>query len=157
MKLGIATEETWDFLHEIYADLSEHYEVSLFKRKTASPPFFKERVNRYLLRRNMQNFMQPNDVVFFEWASELLALATHLPKTCGIVTRLHRYEMYQWVDRINWDAVDKIILVSQAKVKEFSARFPQQAHKVVMVYEAVSLDRFQFIKFGGNDIHNCRQ
>jgi glycosyltransferase involved in cell wall biosynthesis len=92
----------------------------------------------------MQNFMRANDVIFFEWASELLALASHLPKTCGIVTRLHRYEMYQWVDRINWDAVDKIILVSQAKVKEFTARFPQQAPKVVMIYEAVSLNRFQF-------------
>lgn len=144
MKLGIVTEETWDFLHEIYADLSEHHQTNLFKRKTVNPPFFKERVNRYLLRRNMQNFMNANDVIFFEWASELLALATHLPKTCGIVTRLHRYEMYQWVDQINWDAVDKIILVSQAKVKEFVSKFPEQAHKVVMLYEAVSLDRFQF-------------
>ena len=144
MKLGIVIEETWDFLHEIYADLSEHHQVSLFKRKTVDPPFFKERINRYKLNQDLQTFMRENDVLFFEWASELLALATHLPKTCGIVTRLHRYEMYQWVDQINWENVDKLILVSNAKVKEFSTRFPDQAHKVVMIPEAVSLDRFRF-------------
>jgi len=144
MQLGIVIEETWDFLHEIFADLSDHHQTSLFERKTLQLPFFKERVNRYLLIQNMRNFMQENDVLFFEWASELLALATHLPKTCGIVTRLHRYEMYEWVDRINWHNVDKIILVSKAKVKEFSTRFPDQAHKVVMIPEAVSLDRFDF-------------
>jgi len=152
MKLGIIIEETWDFLHEIYADLTEHHQVSLFKRKTANPLFFKERVNRYLLNQGLKKFMQENDVLFFEWASELLVLATHLPKTCGIVTRLHRYEMYQWVDLINWENVDKLILVSNAKVKEFAARFPDQAHKVVMIPEAVSLDRFQFKPkpFGGD-------
>ena len=57
-------------------------------------------------------------MVFFEWASVLLANATHLQKQSGIVTRLHRYEMYHSVEWVNWEAVDKIILVSQAK-KEF--------------------------------------
>ncbi len=144
MKTGIIIEETWDFFTEIYADFSERHQTSLFKRKPIKPPFFKERINRYLLNRNMRNFMRENDVLFFEWSSELLALASHLPKTCGIVTRLHRYEMYEWVDRINWDNVDKLILVSNAKVKEFSTRFPEQAHKVMMIPEAVSLNRFQF-------------
>ena len=67
-----------------------------------------------------------------------------MKKTCGIVTRLHRYEMYQWVDQVNWEAVDKVILVSQAKRQEFSARFPQFAGKVVVIPEATSLEKFQF-------------
>jgi hypothetical protein len=72
--------------------------------------------------------MKKKDVVFFEFASDLLAMtAYHLPKTCPIVTRLHRYEMYKWVDLINWEAVDKIILVSHAKKKEFVNRFPNLA------------------------------
>jgi glycosyltransferase involved in cell wall biosynthesis len=96
--------------------------------------------------------MQVNDVVFFEWASELLSIATHLPKRCGIVTRLHRYEMYEWVDRIIWDNVDKIILVSQTKFEEFIKRFPEQASKVVVIYEAVDPEKFQFKhkQFQGN-------
>ena len=86
--------------------------------------------------------MKRNDVVFFEWASELLVAASHLPKVSGIVTRLHRYEMYQWVNRVNWDAVDKIILVSHAKRKEFIERFPTQAEKIVVSGPSTSLERF---------------
>jgi glycosyltransferase involved in cell wall biosynthesis len=82
-------------------------------------------------------------VVLFEWASELLVAASHLPKACPIVTRLHRYEMYQWAHQVNWDAVDRVILVSQAKLREFTARYPQHAAKAVMIPEAVSLSRFQ--------------
>lgn len=143
MKVGIAIEETWAFLKEIHADLSDHHEVSLFKRRAVNPPFFKERANRYVFRRDLSEFMARNRVVFFEWASELLIAATALPKTCGIVTRLHRYELYQWADRIQWDRVDRIILVSAAKQREFSARFPDHASKVVVIPEAVSLSRFQ--------------
>ena len=144
MYIGIAIEETWDFLNEIYADLSEHHQTTLFERRKVDPPFFKERLNRYLFHRDLERLMQNSDVVFFEWASHLLAAATALPKTCGIVTRLHRYEMYQWVDRINWDAVDKIILVSQAKQREFAARFPEQRAKTVVITEAVDPVKFQF-------------
>jgi len=142
MKLGIAIQETWDFLHEIYADLKSHHETSLFERRTINWPIFNARVNRIYFRRDMENFLRANDVVFFEWASELLALATQLPKTCGIVTRLHRYEMYQWADQINWDAVDRIILVSEAKCREFVSRYPTQENKIAVISEAVSPDRF---------------
>ena len=152
MYVGVAIEETWDFFHEIYDDLRERHQVSLFKQKEGQLPFFKERINRYLFKRNIQSFMRSNEVVFFEWASRLLAAATQYPKTCGIVTRLHRYEMYQWVDKINWDAVDKIILVSEAKKREFIGRYPNQASKVVVIYEAVDTNKFQLIsrEFGGN-------
>jgi glycosyltransferase involved in cell wall biosynthesis len=100
----------------------------------------------------MRAFLKQHDAVFFEWASELLATASTLPKTCGIVARLHRYELYQWADRINWDAVDRLIVVSQAKLREFSLTFPEQTHKVVMIPEAVSVQRFQPAekRFGGD-------
>lgn len=144
MRLGIAISELdpWDFFHEIYADLSENHQTYLFKRRQIRAPFFYERINRDIFRRDLQAFMQTSDVVFFEWASQLLAYATKLPKVCGMVTRLHRYEMYQWVDQVNWDAVDRVILVSKAKQKEFSARFPDQAKNTVVIPEAVSLDKF---------------
>lgn len=144
MQIGIATEETWSFLHEIYDELSQHHQTSLFKRRVFDLPVFNGRINHHLFRHDLNAFMQANDVVFFEWASQLLATATHLPKQCGIVTRLHRYEMYQWVDRINWDGVDKIILVSQAKKQEFIDRFPEQASKIVVINEAVDPQKFKF-------------
>ena len=143
MHIGIANEETWSFLNEIYADLNEHHQVSLYQKQTLNLPFFSERINRRIYRRDWQQFLSKNDVVFFEWASELLIYASQLPKTCRIVTRLHRYEMYQWVDQVNWDHVDKIILVSQAKQNEFCERFPGQAAKTIVIPEAISVEKFK--------------
>ena len=144
MRIGVAIEETWAFLHEIYDDLKSHHRTNLFQRRATSLPVFNVRANRYLLQRDLGRFIRSNDVVFFEWASELLAVASRLPKTCGIVTRLHRYELYQWADKINWGAVDKVILVSQAKRREFLGRFPGLESKVVVIPEAVSLTRFPY-------------
>src|SRR5512134_1054237 len=138
MRVGVAIEETWSFFHEIYADLEQHHTVSQFERHIVHPPFFRERINRYLFRRDLSSLLRDNQVVFFEWASELLVAASQMKKTCGIVTRLHRYEMYQWVDQVNWEAVDQVILVSQAKRQEFNARFPKYAGKVVVIPEATS-------------------
>jgi glycosyltransferase involved in cell wall biosynthesis len=143
MRVGIAIEETWRFLSEIYEDLARHHHTNLFKRRTFQWPIFRDRINRYIFTADMQTFMRANNVVFFEWASGLLATATRLKKQSGIVTRLHRYEMYRWADSVNWDVVDRIILVSQAKKQEFIYRFPEQKHKVVVIPEAVDLKIFQ--------------
>lgn len=146
MKLGVVIEETWDFFNELYADFNTRYETRLFARRRLKSGPFHTRINNALLRNDMQAFLAANDVVFFEWASELLILATHLPKRCAIVTRLHRYELYQWADRINWDAVDRIILVSEAKRREFVARFPSQAHKIAVIPVGVDLQKFGFFE-----------
>ena len=141
-RLGIAIQDTWSFFNEIYADMQKRYQVSTFKQRTWNAPIFRERINGRLFRHDLTNFLSANDVVFFEWASELLVAAAQLPKVCGIVTRIHRYEMYRWVDKINWKVVDKIIVVSEAKRKEFADKFPDQAEKLVMIPEATSLEKF---------------
>ena len=147
MRLGVAIEETWDFFHEVFADFGEHHQTTLYKRPpTLRLPLLSGRVNGYRFRRDFRHFLQSHDAVFFEWASELLAIASHMPKTCGIVTRLHRYELYEWADRINWDAVDRIVLVSQAKLREFTAAFPRHAAKAVVIPEAVSTSRFRLTR-----------
>lgn len=152
MRLGVAIEETWDFFREIYADFTANFDTHLFRRRQLASGPFHMRINRAIFRHDMQSFLADNDVVFFEWASELLARASHMPKRCAIVTRLHRYELYQWADRVNWDAVDRIILVSRAKQQEFCRRFPDQAAKTAAVSPSVALDKFTFQPkpFGGN-------
>jgi glycosyltransferase involved in cell wall biosynthesis len=152
MKIGIAIEETWDFLHDLYGDLNKYHQVSVFNRRTTQWPIFRDRRKRYLFSQDLSQFLSQNDIVFFEWASELLVAATKLPKTCGIVTRLHRYEMYQWVDKVDWNKVDKIILVTRSKQEEFIKRFPEHAHRSVVINESVSLEKFPFHPkpFGGD-------
>ena len=142
IRLGVAIKETWNFFNDIYIDLQKHYNVSLFKYRKWELPIFNDRINQYFFRSDLGSFLRDNDVVFYEWASELLIAATRLPKVCGIVTRLHRYEMYRWVDRVNWNNVDKIIVVSQAKKNEFVKRFPDQERKVVVNGPSTSLEKF---------------
>ena len=144
MRIGVVNEDIWDFFREIFEDLSRHHETSLFKRKTLKAPYFRERLNRYHLRKSLSAFTRSNEAVFFEWAGEVLVEATRLPKNCGIVARIHRYDLYEWADKVNWDSVDTLILVSKAKQKEFSRSFPEHAHRVVVIPEAVSLERFKF-------------
>jgi glycosyltransferase involved in cell wall biosynthesis len=152
MKIGIVNEETWAFFGEVSEELASHHQTALFLRRQSRLPVLKERVDTQLLRRDLQALMHSSHVVFFEWASELLSAASHLPKTCGIITRLHRYEMYNWAGRINWDNVDRIILVSEAKQREFKELFPKHASKTFVIPEAVSIDKFSPIsrRFGGN-------
>jgi glycosyltransferase involved in cell wall biosynthesis len=152
MKLGIVNEETWAFFNEVYQELSKYHRTEIFTRRHSKLPFWKTRLEMYLLKHDVKAFMQEHQVVFFEWASELLSVASQLPKTCRIVTRLHRYEMYQWSDRINWDAVDKIIVVSQAKKREFEMKHPAHGWKLVVIPEAVSLSKFPSTpkKYQGN-------
>ena len=142
MRIGIVNDDIWDFFHEIYADISTHHQTTLFKRRGYHLPVFNVRMNQVILHQNLRDFMRANEVVFFEWASELLALASRMPKTCKIITRIHRYDLYEWINKVNWDSVDKIILVSKAKQREFGRLLPAQAHKVVVIPEAISLDRF---------------
>lgn len=152
LRIGVANNETWRFLSEIYEDLSHHHQTNLFKWRTFNSPLFHLWINRFVFNADMQSFMRKNDVVYFEWASGLLAPASKLRKQTGIVTRLHRYEMYRWVDKINWEAVDKIIFVSEVKKQEFLGRFPEQAEKIVVIPVAIDIQKFhpQSKKFNGD-------
>ena len=142
MKVGIVNNETWAFFREIAEDLGAHHESHTFEWKERSYPFFRGRLNERQKESSFRRFLQSKDVVFFEWASESLAAATALPKVCKIVTRLHRYELYHWADRIDWTKVDRIILVSQAKRLEFLRRFPEHQAKVIVIPEAICIERF---------------
>jgi glycosyltransferase involved in cell wall biosynthesis len=152
MRLGIAVGDNWDFFHEIYADLQANYQTRLFEhRKLRSGPFH-DRINQLLFRQRMTSLLASSDVALFEWASNWLSGASVLPKRCAMVTRLHRYELYQWTEHIHWDVLDRIILVSAAKQREFCAAYPAQAAKTVVINPGVALDKFVFRPkpFAGN-------
>lgn len=146
LRLGLVVgpDETWSFIRDLYVDWQGHFQVDVFEPSQTRSPFFKERLNRRTLTNAMSAFLATHDVVFFEWASLWLALASRLDSPARLVTRLHRYELYQWADQIQWDRVDTIILVSEAKRREFLRRFPEQGAKCVVVPAGVDLGRFAF-------------
>jgi hypothetical protein len=126
MNLGVFVgEDMWTFFREIYADLEAHYRTEVFTRTTYNPPIFNRRINRWAFHNSIRSMLRRNDVSFFEWASDLLVAASHMPKECVIVTRLHSFELYEWAPKINWDAVDKVILVSRSIQEMFIDQYPE--------------------------------
>ncbi|MFN2126432.1 MAG: glycosyltransferase [Anaerolineales bacterium] len=143
-KLGIFVgEEKWTFFNEIFTSLDNHYQCEVFKLKTINTPFFYDRLNRWAVRSGILKILKRNDTCFFEWASDYLSVASYLPKNCQIITRLHSFEIYQWAPRINWENVDKIILVSESMRRTFIELYPDQSSKTKVIYNGRSLDKFK--------------
>jgi glycosyltransferase involved in cell wall biosynthesis len=145
MRLGIALSQvdSWNFFEDVFEDLKSHYQVKVFQFPLLRTPFFYERINTLRFQLKMKAFLRSQDVILFEWASGLLAAATQYEKDCSIVTRLHRYELYEWADKIKWEHVDKIILVSRAMRRKFSKKFPEHDHKTIVLPVGVSTKKFQ--------------
>lgn len=141
--LVVGRDETWAFVRDLYEDWQKHYQVDVFSERTTHSPFFKERLNRRTLRRDLAKFLTAHDLVFFEWATEYLIVASWLPKKCRIVTRLHSYEIFEFAPRVNWNNIDRIILVSGAMQRRFNALYPDTINRTEVVYNGVDLDRFR--------------
>jgi glycosyltransferase involved in cell wall biosynthesis len=156
LRLGfLLGNDPWRFIQPIFDDFRARpeYTVSVFAPRTFTLPMFNTRVNNYLFRHDLESFLRGQDVAFFEWASDLLVAASHLPKRVPIIVRLHRYELYQFADQVNWENVDRIILVSEAKRRQFIARFPQAAARTLVIPEHVDTVKFQpFQKPYGGDL-----
>lgn len=60
------------------------------------------------------------DTAWFEWGDSAIIAASHLPKYCRLVCRIHRYELYskQFL-RVNWENVDEVVFVSGAMKQRF--------------------------------------
>jgi glycosyltransferase involved in cell wall biosynthesis len=142
--LGIFVGESgnWSFFRGINEDLAKHYETDIFERKAYRTPLLYGRLNDWAHIQRIRQTLQRNDICFFEWASELLLPASHMPKRCAIVARLHSYELYAWAPRVNWASVDRVILVSEAMRSKFCGLFPDHAHKTRVIYNAKELDVF---------------
>jgi len=92
--------------------------------------------------------LQGCDIAWFEWCTRQVVVASHLPKTCRIIVRLHRYEAFRdWPAQVNWDNIDVLVTVGNPYVlKRVLARVPDllKRTRVVSIPNGVNLDRFAF-------------
>ncbi len=152
MRLGIAVaQDFWLHFREIYAALQERHQTQVFHQRRWPFQWFAARMNRQLLQQDLRWWMRRNDVVFFEWGEEAWVAATHLPKTCPMVVRVHSHELWDYAPQARLENVDRFIFVSQAMQRRFAERFPAVADRLVTVHNGVRLDRFSMRPrtFGG--------
>lgn len=141
MKIGIANKETWIFLEDIYAYLDSQYETTVFRATPWLLPYWQQKMSHYMLRRSLKQFIHAHDVVLFEWASELLVEASdvYTPGAAALVTRLHRYEMFRWVERIKWENVSYVILDTEAMRRKLLSRTKVAPERALVLPNAVPL------------------
>jgi glycosyltransferase involved in cell wall biosynthesis len=150
IKLGVLCFENWKFLEDIYNELSKKYEVRSFggyhpKSKLISDH---ERIkgfieNRLVNKNKIKEIMKWSDITFFEWASFFLEIGTHLPKKSKIVTRMHRWELFKFIERIKWEKIDKMILVNQGMRKWFLERLDFDVENIEVIYNAINTDIYR--------------
>lgn len=135
LELGVANKETWTFLQDIFDYLQARYPIKVFSPRKWPFPFFHSKMDHYLLRQSLKKFMQEQEVILFEWASELVVEASDMwqPGYAALVVRLHRYEMYKWVDRIKWGNVAFVLLNTETMRQKLLERTGIPPERAVVV------------------------
>ncbi len=82
--------------------------------------YVKEIYQRELTENSLLNALRHCDVAWFEWGDTAIIAASHMPKYCRILCRIHSYELFDThFLQANWKNVDEVILVSNAMKQRF--------------------------------------
>ncbi len=80
-----------------------------------------------------------SDIIFVEFADETLAFASKWRKSKMIVTRLHRYELFN-LPKADWSAVDLVIVVNEWMGENLELAVPSLKGKIVCIHNFVDLN-----------------
>ena len=143
MRVGVVVaQDFWLHFRQIFAALKLKHEVCVFQPRKWPYQAFSSRVNSKLLTHDLSYFLKSNDVIVFEWAEEVFVQATHLLKTTPIVVRLHLHELWDFAPRVNWENVDRVIIVSHAMRRKLLERYPQLKDRTHVIHNGIDLERF---------------
>ena len=79
------------------------------------------------------------DIIFVEFADETLALSSKWKGQKKLVTRLHRYELFN-LPKANWNSVDMVVVVNDWMAKNLEEKLPQMRNKIVTIHNFIDFD-----------------
>ena len=85
------------------------------------------------------NHSRNSDILFVEFADETLALVSKFRKNKMIVTRLHRYELFN-LPKADWSVIDMVIVVNNWMKKELELKVPSLKGKVICIHNFVDVN-----------------
>jgi glycosyltransferase involved in cell wall biosynthesis len=119
-------------------------EREMRKRHQVRTAYFEETFDL----REIQDVMDWADVTWFEWAYKILMRASnHLEKTCRVVARMHRWEVFQdTLHTINWPFVDTLIPTTDHIARVVRDKCPaiDDLTEIKVISSTVDLSQFQF-------------
>tara|TARA_Y100000588_G_C14200458_1_gene902234 strand:- start:272 stop:1282 length:1011 start_codon:yes stop_codon:yes gene_type:complete len=135
---------TETFIKPFKKQFSEDFKLSWWKIPYTPPP---KRLMDYLvfpyklMIKKIKTLMSliRSEIVFVEFANETLALASKWKGKKTLVTRLHRYELFQ-LPKAKWDAVDAIIVVNQRMKERLEEKLPEMEGKIHCVPNYLDID-----------------
>lgn len=143
MKIGVVFGESDIFWRPVAEQLASTHQCTEFDEDIRRLPILGHRMNQRLLKLALSRFMAAQDVTFFDWATHLLAIATHMRPVGPLVARLHSFELYDWGPRIDWSRVDQVIVVSRAMRRRFLEAHPGNDDRVRVVNYGKNLDLYR--------------
>ncbi|GIV61741.1 MAG: hypothetical protein KatS3mg044_0607 [Rhodothermaceae bacterium] len=135
VKLAFIVREGLDqFLDDIPRELVADYEVRKFVVNSTS---------------DVDDALRWGDVCWFEWCNDPLVYASRHPlaREKKILCRLHRYEAFSgYPSQVNWDAVDRLILVTGHLRHLLESRVPDLTRRVQVevIQNGVDLEAYPF-------------
>ena len=151
IRVGVIVPDTV-FFQEILNEFKKKFIVKVFEDYKSIPldglfeTITKGPLNIYhklIHRVKLLNLMKWSDVCFFEWAKEDLILATHFPKKCKIVVRLHRYEFFKFAEKIDWNKVHKVMFVAGHMERLLIEKYPILKEKTVVIPSNLDINKFK--------------
>jgi glycosyltransferase involved in cell wall biosynthesis/GT2 family glycosyltransferase len=68
---------------------------------------------RQLSMDQLAEILKLSDLAWFDFGNGPIIAATHLPKICPMICRIHRYEIYgQEIKQVQWQKVDRMLFVN---------------------------------------------
>jgi glycosyltransferase involved in cell wall biosynthesis len=157
-KLGLIID-TDHFFKSFIPRIKENFEVRTYNPPQLTGDVASAEDIRKLVTGHMNDLVNIEkvhnwaDVVFYEWASRLLVKGTKKKKKCKIVTRLHRYEVYYYIDKVDWSKVDGVIFVCDAIRRKFLAHPKVKKEfqgRTKVIWNYLDLSQFPFSDHGSS-------
>lgn len=143
LRVGLVVDGSDHFIRPAEQVLRDRYRVSRFAPRFIKAPVIGASVNKVLLELQLRAFLTVHDLVFFEWAGDLLVKATHMVKRCPLVTRLHSIEVATAAHRVEWSQVDSAIVVSEQMGRRLLKAAPSQPGELRVINYGVNLELFR--------------
>jgi len=87
--------------------------------------------------------IRDSDITFIDWADPTLIEMSRGLKTGKIITRLHSYEFFEgYTDYVNWDNIDKLILVNHSLDNMLRYRQSISSKKIKVIYHGIDANKF---------------
>lgn len=142
-KVGFVVDGSDHFIRPIEREFCKRFQVSRFTPRFVHLPLIGQRVNEWLLDKQLERFLGQNDAVFFEWAASLLIRATRLPRRGKIITRLHSVELATAAEQIDWSRVDTLIVLNNFILAQLSKMVGRPLPPVEIVANGVDLSHYK--------------